>query len=130
VDGLMGSARNVFELEKEKEAEKDNTSTGAVLTEDDFEVEYDSIEIDDEAMIDDNGDDSGIQEGSIIGFKEMQQMVAVAENDKPLSNFDSKSVGEIKRTVKQIEGTDFFEKMIKAKEDISRRIDEILNNIN
>jgi hypothetical protein len=127
-DGFMGVAHDVFQLKKE--AGKDSILTGGnALSEEDFEVEYDSIEVDDEAMIDDGIDDS-TQEGTVIGFEEMQQMVAVVEDDKLLSTFDSKGLGEIKQTIKQIEDTDFFEKMIKTKEDISRRIDEILNNIN
>jgi hypothetical protein len=125
VDGVMGVAHDVFQ--PEKELIEDNISTGNVLSEDDFEVEYDSIEMRDDIMFDDTSDDSTTQEGSIIGFKEMQQMVAVVEGDT-LS--DNKNLESARQTIKQIKDTDFFEKMIKTKEDISRRIDEILNNIN
>jgi hypothetical protein len=130
---LMGATHDVFQLEETTETPiKDNT-IGSTLSEDDFEVEYDSIEMDEMSDIpfdDSAGDDNLTQEGSIIGFKEMQQMVAVVENDKPLSDFDNKSLEDVRRTIKQIEDTDFFEKMVKTKEDISRRIDEIFNNIN
>jgi hypothetical protein len=130
LDGLMGIAHDVFQMEMELE-DRDDT-VGSVLSEDDFEVEYDSIDIGvNDFMADDgNGEDSITQEGSIIGFKEMQQMVAVVEDDKPLSDLDNKSLENVKRTIKQVEDTDFFGKLIKTKEDISRRIDDILNNIN
>ncbi|MDR1056464.1 MAG: hypothetical protein LBL90_11755 [Prevotellaceae bacterium] len=131
---LMGATHDVFQLEEPTEIPiKDNTM-GSALSEDDFEVEYESIEMDemgDLSFDDSAGDDDNVtQEGSIIGFKEMQQMVAIVEDDKPLSDFDNKSLEDARRTIKQIEDTDFFEKMVKTKEDISRRIDEIFNNIN
>ncbi|MDR1182344.1 MAG: hypothetical protein LBL13_10255 [Bacteroidales bacterium] len=131
VDGLMGIAHDVFQLEKEKTVEDNiSDSLGNDLSEDNFEVEYDSIEIDDKAMVDDDNIDNNTQEGSIVGFEEIQQMVTVVDNDKPLSDFDNKNLEDVKQTIKQIKDTDFFEKMIKTKDEISRRIDDILNNIN
>lgn len=131
---LMGAAHDVFQLEETVEIPMKDNTMGSTLSEDDFEVEYDSIEMDemgDLSFDDSAGDDDNLtHEGSIIGFKEMQQMVAVVENDKPLSSFDNKRLEDARRTIQQIEDTDFFEKMAKTKEDISRRIDEILNNIN
>jgi hypothetical protein len=125
-EGLMGVAHDVFQIEKEVGIASILTGEN-VLSEDDFEVEYDSLEMSSDSMFDDNSEDSTTQEGSIIGFKEMQQMVAVVEGD---ALPDNKNLENAKRTIKQIKDTDFFEKMIKTKEDISRRIDDILNNIN
>jgi hypothetical protein len=128
-DMLMGIAHDVFQIDEE--IAEDNMAMGSVLSEDDFEVEYDSVDFLNDMVTDDDNDDSGsIPEGDIIGFKEMQQMVAVVEADKPLPDIDSSDLSDVKQTIVQIKDTDFFEKMVKTKEDISRRIDDILNNIN
>jgi hypothetical protein len=125
---LMGATGDVFQIDEEMA--EDGIAMGTALSEDDFEMEYDSIEVEINDIIADNGDDNDItQEGSIIGFKEMQRMVAVVENGAPLSDFNDDDLEGVKRSIEQIKDTDFFEKMIKTKADISRRIDDILNNI-
>jgi hypothetical protein len=125
---LMGLAHDVFQTGMDEEI---NTATESGLSEDDFEVEYDSVEFLNDIIADEDNDDSDITpEGSIIGFKEMRQMVAVVENDKPLSDIDNSDLNDVKQTIVQIKDTDFFEKMVKTREDISRRIEDILNNIN
>jgi hypothetical protein len=128
-DGLMGTAHDVFQIEKQ--VVEGNIVTRNVLSEDDFEVEYDNIEIGDATMFNDGiGDsDSITPDKSIIGFKEMQQMVAVVESDKPLQDINSERIAEAKRIIKQVKDTDFYEKMTKIREDISRRIDEIQKSI-
>jgi hypothetical protein len=136
-DVLMGVSHDVFQEEKEVAEKEEDIMTESVLSEDnfedrdDFEVEYEDIEMNDGTMFDDGSDDreSVTSDESIIGFKEIQQMVAVAESDKPLQHIDKGIIKETKRVIKQIEDTDFYEKMIKAREDISRRLDEIVNSI-
>ncbi|MDR0606511.1 MAG: hypothetical protein LBG80_19735 [Bacteroidales bacterium] len=127
---FMGQAHNVFQIEENNIVV---TSTGDVLSEEDFEIEYgdnDNIIVEEDEE-DDIRDDRTIQEtGSIIGFKEMRELVAIVEDDSPLIRIDNKKLDGVRRTIKQIEDTDFFEKLIRTKEDISRRLDDILNNLN
>jgi hypothetical protein len=127
---LMGATHDVFRIDEE--IVEDGIAMGTALSEDDFEMEYDSVEVEINDIIADNGDDDNdiTQEGSIIGFTEMQQMVAVVEGEAPLSDFNDNGLEGVKRSINQITDTDFFEKMIQTKDDISRRIDDILNNIN
>jgi hypothetical protein len=123
----MGLARDVFKTQKGAE---DNIiiRTEDVLLEDDFEIEYDRFDVDDDDEI--TLDGSTTQgEGSIVGFKEMQQMVAVVDNDEPLPYIESERIEVAKRVIRQVEDTDFFEKMIRIREDISRRIDDIITTI-
>ena len=125
---LMGAAHDVFQIEMDEEI---NIATEGGLSEDDFEVEYDSVDfLNDITTDDDNGDNEVTQEGTIVGFEEIQRMVDVIEDDKLLSDIDNSDLSDVKQTIVQIKDTDFFEKMIKTKEDISRRIDDILNHIN
>ncbi|MDR2408611.1 MAG: hypothetical protein LBE13_10950 [Bacteroidales bacterium] len=130
-DGLMGIAHDVFQIEEQ--IAKDEIKIGNVLSEADFEVEYeefgDEIEFNGSISDSDTTGDSVTPEKSIIGFNEMQQMVAVVESDKPLQHIDNEKIEEARQIIKRVEGTDFFEKMIKIREDISRRIDEIQNSI-
>jgi hypothetical protein len=124
---FMGAAHNVFQTVVGNNI---SVTTTNILSEEDFEIEYgtnDNMEMEDGGL----SDDVPTQEiGSIIGFKEMQEMVAVVEDDKPLTDIDNKTLKEAKRTIKQIEDTDFFAQVIRIKEDISKRIDYILNTIN
>ena len=126
----MGQAHNVFQIEENNIIV---TGTGDVLLEEDFEIQYGdngSIIIEEDGE-DDIHDDKTTQEtGSIIGFREMQELVDIVEDDSPLIRIDNKKLAGVRRTIKQIEDTDFFEKLIRTKEDISRRLDDILNNLN
>jgi hypothetical protein len=130
VEELMGIAHDVFQLEKE--AESDNILTSSDLSEEDFEVEYDSIIMDNILVDDDNdnGNNDNVYQDEIAGFEEIRQMVAIVGNDAPLSAIAINDLKDVKRTIRQIEETELFEKMIKTKADISRRLDDILNNVN
>jgi hypothetical protein len=120
---LMGVSHDVFQEIKVE----DNMIIENVLSEDDFIVEYDNI-FDEVEIVDDidDIDDSVTQEGSIVGFEEIKQMIDIAGSDKPLLSIGHEEIGKVKQTIKQIEDTEFFDKMIRIKDDISRRIDDIL----
>jgi hypothetical protein len=126
-NNLMGVAHDVFQTVGT--ILKDDENSYISISEGDFEIEYGSI--DNEATYDDNSIQETVNgENIAVGFQEMQRMIAIVEDDTPVKYVSNTSIEEAKRTLKQIEDTDFLTKMIKTKDEVSKRIDEILNNIN
>ncbi|MDR1898279.1 MAG: hypothetical protein LBR10_15990 [Prevotellaceae bacterium] len=125
-NSLMGAAHDVFQTVGA--ILKDEENSYISISEGDFEIEYDSI--DNEATYDDDDDiqETVNSENLAVDFQEMQQMIAIVEDDTPVKNLGNTSIEEAKRTLKQIEDTDFLKKMMTTKDEVSRRIDEILNN--
>jgi hypothetical protein len=127
---FIGTAHNVFQIEKEGiKGEDDIINTEVVVSEDDFEIEYGLGDFGgstfDNIII--QGQDQEID--GLVGFQEIQRMVALVDSNEPLSHIEPESIKVTKKTIEQINDTDFLKKMIQTRADISQRIDDILRHI-
>ncbi len=111
----MGIAQRVVSISNEEED----------ISPDNFEVEYgynDTSFFAEEEEVENGNDDE--ERFAIVDFEEIQQLVAVVENEQP-PQADEMQVSQA--TLKKISDTDFLQQITEIQEKVSQRLDEIMN---